>query len=101
MRMRVRDDYEKRGHTFILSHGARRVLTRKCAVARSRKCTLCTSNKRVRINRENPPLRMTVVHFQTISEKSLMCTAAKEDKHQNVMSNVALKKRIEESWTIN
>ena len=42
--MRVRDDYESRGHNLVLNHGrAQCVLTRKgCAVARSRKCILRT-----------------------------------------------------------
>ena len=37
---------------------------------------------------------------QAISEKSVACVAVKEDRHQNIMSSVALKKGVEEPWTI-
>ena len=35
---------------------------------------------------------------QTISDESVTCIAVKEDRHQNFMSNVVLKKGIEERW---
>ena len=35
-----------------------------------------------------------------ISEESITCVAVKEDRHQNIMSSVALKKGVEEPWTI-
>ena len=34
------------------------------------------------------------------SEESITCVAVKEDRHQNIMSSVALKKGVEEPWTI-
>ena len=37
---------------------------------------------------------------QAISEESTTCIAVKEDRHQNIMSSVALKKGVEELWTI-
>ena len=37
---------------------------------------------------------------QTISEESITCIAVKEDRHQNIMSIVTLKKGVEEPWTI-
>ena len=37
---------------------------------------------------------------QVISEESITCVAMKEDRHQNIMSSVALKKGVEEPWTI-
>ena len=37
---------------------------------------------------------------QAISEESITCIAVKEDRHQNIMSSVALKKGVEEPWTI-
>ena len=37
---------------------------------------------------------------QAISEESITCAAVKEDRHQNIMSSVALKKGVEEPWTI-
>ena len=37
---------------------------------------------------------------QAISEESIICIAVKEDRHQNVMSSVALKKGVEELCTI-
>ena len=37
---------------------------------------------------------------QAISEESVTCIAVKEDRHQNIMSSVALKKGVEEPWTI-
>ena len=36
----------------------------------------------------------------TTSEESVTCIAVKEDRHQNIMSSVALKKGVEEPWTI-
>ena len=36
---------------------------------------------------------------QSISEKSITCFAVKEDRHQNIMSSVALKQGVEEPWT--
>ena len=35
-----------------------------------------------------------------ISEESIPCVAVKEDRHQNIMGSVALKKGVEEPWTI-
>ena len=37
---------------------------------------------------------------QTISEESITCIAVKEDRYQNIMSSVALKKGVEEPWTV-
>ena len=37
---------------------------------------------------------------QAISEESITCVAVEEDKHQNVMSSVALEKGVEQPWTI-
>ena len=37
---------------------------------------------------------------QAISEESTTCVAVKKDRHQNIMRNVALKKGVEEPWTI-
>ena len=37
---------------------------------------------------------------QSISEESITCVAVKEDRFQNIMSSVALKKGVEEPWTI-
>ena len=39
-------------------------------------------------------------NVQAISEESITCVAVKEDRHQNIMSSVALKKGFEEPWTI-
>ena len=39
-------------------------------------------------------------NVQAISEESTTCIAVKEDRHQNIMSSVALKKGYEEPWTI-
>ena len=36
---------------------------------------------------------------QSISEESITCVAVKEDRHQSIMSRVALKKGVEEPWT--
>ena len=38
-------------------------------------------------------------NVQAKLEESITCVAAKEDRHQNVMSSVALKKGVEEPWT--
>ena len=35
---------------------------------------------------------------QTIPAESVTCIAVKEDRHQNIMSSVVLKKGIEEPW---
>ena len=40
-----------------------------------------------------------VPNVQAISEESITCVAVKEDRHQNIMSSVALKKAVEEPWT--
>ena len=37
---------------------------------------------------------------QSISEESTTCVAVKEHRHQNIMSSVALKKGVEEPWTV-
>ena len=37
-----------------------------------------------------------VVNARTMSEKSVTCIAVKEDRHQNIMSSLALKKGVEE-----
>ena len=42
----------------------------------------------------------TAPNVQAISEESKTCVAVKQDRHQNIMSSVALKKGVEESWTI-
>ena len=42
----------------------------------------------------------TAPNVQAFSEESITCVAVKEDRHQNIMSSVALKKGVEESWTI-
>ena len=42
----------------------------------------------------------SAVNAQTISEESVTCIAVKEDIHQNIVSSVALKKGVEEPWTI-
>ena len=39
-------------------------------------------------------------NVQAISEESTTCVAVKEDRHQNIMSRLALKKGVEEPWTI-
>ena len=39
------------------------------------------------------------VNSRTISAEALTCIAVMEDRHQNIMSSVALKKGIEEPWT--
>ena len=36
----------------------------------------------------------------SISEESITCVAVKEDRHQNIMSSVALKTGVEEPWTV-
>ena len=41
----------------------------------------------------------SVVVAQTMSE-GVACVAMKEDRHQNIMSSVALKKGVEEPWTV-
>ena len=42
----------------------------------------------------------SVASVQAISEKSITCVAVKEDRHQNIMSSVAIKKGVGELWTI-
>ena len=42
----------------------------------------------------------SVVVAQAMSEEAVVCTAMEEDRHQNIMSSVALKKGVEEPWTI-
>ena len=37
---------------------------------------------------------------QSIPEESITCVAVKEDRHQNIMSSVALKKGLEEPWAV-
>ena len=37
---------------------------------------------------------------QAISEEPITCIAVKEDRCQNIMSSVALKKGVEEPWTV-
>ena len=37
---------------------------------------------------------------QAISEEPITCIAVKEDKYQNIMSSVALKKEVQEPWTV-
>ena len=37
---------------------------------------------------------------QEISEEPVTCIAVKEDRYQNIMSSVALKKGVEEPWTV-
>ena len=37
---------------------------------------------------------------QSIPEESVTCVAVKEDRHQNIMSSVALKKGVEEPWAV-
>ena len=37
---------------------------------------------------------------QEISEEPITCIVVKEDKYQNIMSSVALKKGVEEPWTV-
>ena len=40
-----------------------------------------------------------VVNAQIVSEESVTCIAVNEDRHQNIMSSVALKRGVEEPWT--
>ena len=42
----------------------------------------------------------SVVSAPTISGESVTCIAVKEDRHQITVSSVALKKGVEEPWTI-
>ena len=42
----------------------------------------------------------SVENAQTTSQEAAACIAVKEDRHQNIMSSVALKKGVEEPWTI-
>ena len=39
-------------------------------------------------------------NVQATSEESITCISAKEDRHQNIMSSVALKRGVAEPWTI-
>ena len=61
-------------------------------------------NKRASIHQEAPQLpwttckqRNSVANAQTIAEESVTCIAVKEDRHQNIMSSVALEKSVEEA----
>ena len=38
------------------------------------------------------------MNSQTIPDESVTCILVKEDRHQNIMSSVVLKKGIEEPW---
>ena len=42
----------------------------------------------------------SVVNAQATSEESVTCIAEKEDRHQNITSSDALKKGVEEPWTM-
>ena len=42
----------------------------------------------------------SVSNVQAISEESITCVAVKEDRHRNIISSMALKKGVEEPWTI-
>ena len=42
----------------------------------------------------------SVVNAQKTSQEAAACIAVKEDTHQSIMSSVALKKGVEEPWTI-
>ena len=39
------------------------------------------------------------MNAQRVSEESVICIAVKEDRHQNMMSSVALKKGVQQLWT--
>ena len=40
----------------------------------------------------------STVNSQTIPDESVTCIAVKEDRHQNIVRSVVLKKGIEEPW---
>ena len=40
----------------------------------------------------------STANSQTIPDESVTCIAVKEDRHQNIMSSVVLRRRIEEPW---
>ena len=42
--------------------------------------------------------QISTANSQTIRDESVTCIAVKEDRHQNIMSRVVLKKGIEERW---
>ena len=42
----------------------------------------------------------STVNSQTIPDESVTCIPAKEHRDQNIMSSVALKKEVEEPWTV-
>ena len=42
----------------------------------------------------------SVVIAQTMSAEAVTCIAVKDDRHQNIMRSVALKKGVEEPWTL-
>ena len=42
----------------------------------------------------------SIVNAQTMPEEAVICIAVKEDRHQIIMSIVALKKGVEEPWTV-
>ena len=46
-------------------------------------------------------MRMSsVLNAQTISVESAICIALEEDRHQNIMSSVSLRKGVKEPWTL-
>ena len=57
--------------------------------------------KRVKINRKGHSTAMDC-YFMKVnsSEESVRCIAVKEGRHQNMMSSVALKKGVKETWAI-
>ena len=57
-------------------------------------------SRRVRISPEGQSSLWITSSRSAISEKSITCVAVNEDRHQNIMSSVALKKGVEEPWTI-
>ena len=54
-------------------------------------------SRRVKISQEGPLSRWITSspNVHAISEESTTCIAVKEDRHQNIMSSVALKKGVE------
>ena len=42
----------------------------------------------------------SVVNALTMSEETVTCMAVKEDRHQNITRSLALKKGVDEPWTI-
>ena len=41
----------------------------------------------------------SALNIQAISEESITCVAVEENRHQHIMSSVALEKGVEEPWT--